>query len=47
MLSKTESKFLLPTKLGLVKLVGDETRIKIKYSNIINSCIKNYNLQQF
>ncbi len=30
MLSKTESDFLLPTKLGLIKLAGDENKLKIK-----------------
>lgn len=30
MLSKTESDFLLPTKLGLVKFAGEENKIKIK-----------------
>lgn len=30
MLSKTESDFLLPTKLGVIKYAGEENRIKIK-----------------
>lgn len=35
MLSKTETDFLLPTKLGVVKYSGEENKVKIKYFVLI------------